>query len=310
MKLATIDIGTHSVLLLITEKNQSGAIISIADEATLTRIGEGMGSHNIFVTAGMERTLAVLKKYKTICDKHGVKKIIAVGTAAFRKAGNAKEFVAQVQKECGIAIEIISGEREAALTWRAASTDFGNDIVVVDIGGGSTEIIEYDRTMVRSCDGKKTKCISLPIGSVILTEQFCHSDPISDHDYKNLKSQITKALKNYRTIVPSYNRTLIATAGTATTLGAIQKKMTTYKHAEIHGSKLTLQELKKIIADLKSKTIAERKKIAGLEPGRADVILAGATLLEKIASHFSAKEITVSDRGVRWGLVYETQIES
>lgn len=305
MRIATIDIGTHSVLLLIVEKKSDGSLEVLADEATLTRIGEGMGSTNIFLPSGMARTLSVLSKYRILIDRHGVQKIIAVGTAAFRKAENAADFVKQVEKECGLFIEIISGEREAALTWEAASTDFGPDIAVVDIGGGSTEIISYDSTMVRSYDSKNLYCISLPIGSVILTEQYCHSDPVNEQDYKNLKKKIITVLKNQSTSVPAYQRTMIATAGTATTLGAIKKKMKVYHHNEIHGMKLSLAELKAIIADLKSKTIEERKKIVGLEPGRADVILAGSLLLKKIAERFGFKEITVSDRGVRWGLVYE-----
>ncbi|MBI5299549.1 MAG: hypothetical protein HY877_04560, partial [Deltaproteobacteria bacterium] len=144
-----------------------------------------------------------------------------------------------------------------------------------------------------------------PIGSVLLTEKCCRSDPISDVDYKNLIGAIEAVLKNHRTIVPSYHRTMIATAGTATTLAGIKMKMKVYKHQEVHGSKISLDDLKKIIAELKSKTIEERKKIPGLEPGRADVILAGSLLLEKITEHLGIQEITVSDRGVRWGVVYE-----
>ncbi len=304
MKLATIDIGTHSVLLLIAQKNPDGKIKVLADEATLTRIGEGMGSINNFLSSGMERTLAVLKKYKAICDQHRVEKILCVGTAAFRKAKNVADFVIQVKKETGIEIEIISGEREAALTWKAASTDFGSDIMVVDIGGGSTEVI--CPVSLRGGQWPTKQSTSIPIGSVLLTEKYCHSDPVSDADYQNICNVIEQTLPSPQ---PSPTRgegkRLVATAGTATTLGAIKMKMKIYHHNEIHGSKLSLAELKKIIADFKSKTIEERKKIPGLEPGRADVILAGSLLLEKIAEHFGFQEITVSDRGVRWGLVYE-----
>lgn len=295
MKLAAIDIGTHSVLLLVAEKKSSGKIDVLADEATLTRIGEGLGEGNKFKEGGMKRTLAVLKKYRALCDGQGVEKIVAVGTAAFRKAQNAGEFVRRAEKECGIKIEIISGEREAALTWKAASTDFGEKITVIDIGGGSTEIITPG-----------PRAISIPAGSVILTEKYCRSDPISNSDYQNICNAIEKSLtfSNFA-LRTSHSNTLVATAGTATTLGAIKKKMKTYKHAEIHGMKISLAEIKKIIADLRAKTIEERKKIPGLEPGRADVILAGATLLKKIAEHFNFEEITISDRGVRWGVAYE-----
>lgn len=294
MKLAAIDIGTHSVLLLIAEKNSSGKIDVLADEATLTRIGEGLWLSNHFAAAGMERTLAVLKRYRELCDQHGAEKILVVGTAAFRKAQNAAEFAAQVQKECRLEIEIISGEREAVLTWKAASTDFGEEILVVDIGGGSTEIITTG------------SAVSMPIGSIVLTEKYCHSNPISDSDYKKICAAVETHLSSLNAQHMSHDaQRLIATAGTATTLGAIKKQMKTYKHAEIHGMKISLNEVEKIIAELRAKTIFDRKKIPGLEPGRADVILAGATLLKKIAEHFNFQEITVSDRGVRWGLAYE-----
>lgn len=295
VKLATIDIGTHSVLLLITAKKDDD-LVPLVDEATLTRIGEGMGKANAFSVGGMARTLAVLKKYKKICEEHAVEKILAVGTAAFRKAKNAKGFVEQVEKECRIRINIICGEREAELTWKAASTDFGSDIIVVDIGGGSTEVMSSPE-----------QCISLPIGSVILTERFCHSDPISEQDYQHLVQAIEERVKsaNIRTPAHPHTRTLVATAGTATTLGAIKLKLKIYQHNQVHGMTLSMSELKNIIADFKSRTIEERKKIPGLEPGRADVILAGSLLLQKIAEHFGFQEITVSDRGVRWGLAYE-----
>lgn len=295
MKLATIDIGTHSVLLLITAQ-QAGKIVSLVDEATLTRIGEGMGAANVFSADGMERTLAVLKKYRGICEQEGVGKIIAVGTAAFRKARNANTFIQQVEKECRIRIKIICPEREAELTWKAASTDFGKDIVVVDIGGGSTEVM-----------GGPEQSISLPIGSVLLTERYCRSDPISEEDYRNLAKAIDHQLLSLdiQTYRHKHIQTLAATAGTATTLGAIKLKLKTYRHNQVHGTTLSMDELKNILADFKSKTIALRKKIPGLEPGRADVILAGSLLLQKIMEHLGFKKITVSDRGVRWGLAYE-----
>jgi len=296
MRLATIDIGTHSVLLLIVEKNPNGKIEVLVDEATLTRIGEGMSSNHVFLPPGMSRTLQVLNKYRILIEQQGIEKIITVGTAAFRKAANANSFINKVEKECGFKIEIISGKREAELTWKAASTDFGHNILVIDIGGGSTEVITGEN-----------QAISLPIGSVILTEKYCNSDPLSDPDYKRMCQAIDEKIApfNLNTWKLEHLSTLVATAGTATTLGAIKKQMKIYKHNEIHGSKITLDEIKTIIADFKSKTIEERKKIPGLEPGRADVILAGSTILEKIAERFGFQEITVSDRGVRWGLAYE-----
>lgn len=292
-RLAAIDVGTNSVLLLIAEK-KDGEIIALRDEAHITRIGEGVGKTHRFNEHAMDRTLAILKKYKKICDELGVQKIVTVGTAAFRKAANAAEFLERAKLECGFAIEIISGEKEAALTWEAASTDFGSDIMVVDIGGGSTEIITPG-----------LHAVSLPVGSVVLTEKFCHTDPISQPDFKNICDCIDSYLSSLKALPANAQLTLVATAGTATTLGAIQKKLKKYLHAEVHGSQLTLNNVGKILTELKSKTVEERKKIPGLDPARADVILAGAILLQKIARHFGFNSITISDRGVRWGLIYQ-----
>jgi len=299
MTRAIIDIGTNSVLLLIVDADKN----VLVDEASVTRLGEGLAQKPFFLSQAMKRTLRVLKKYSEICKQHRVLKIHAVGTAAFRKAKNTSLFVAQVKQECGFEIEIISGEREAELTWKAASSNFGKDIVVIDVGGGSTEIVWYDSTIVRSYSGKKLNVISIPIGSVVLTETFCHFDPVTKQEFQKLNEAILQQLQNQRTSVRAYQRTIIATAGTATTLAAIDLGLKEYRHAEVHGHKLSIARLEEIIADLKSKTVAERKKIPGLHPQRADVILAGALILQIFAEQSAATVITVSDRGLRWGLV-------
>ena len=257
-------------------------------------MGEGVSSSGQLKPEAIRRTLTVLKSYRLLCDQNGVQKILAVGTQALRLAGNAKTFLAEVKKECGFDLQIISGEREAELTWKAASTDFGADSVVVDIGGGSTEII--------SCDS----AVSLPVGTVVLTEQFCHSDPVTDQEFQDLKQEIKNQLSSHPVLSTRHSRTLLAVAGTATTLAAIHQKMHIYHHSQIHGSTLPLSSLRQIIQELKSKTIEERKKILGLHPKRADVILSGAVLLEQLAEKAGVSQITISDRGLRWGLAYES----
>ena len=252
----------------------------------------------------MERAVEVLKNYRSLCDQHHVKKIFAVGTDAIRRAENGNIFIQRVKKELGIDIQVISGEKEAELNWISCSTDFGPDLVVIDIGGGSTEICWCVRAPVRS-RVSEIKKISLPVGTVSLTERFCHSDPISGKDFQNLQRAITKALRSERTNWQTHERTIVATAGTATTLASIHQQLDTYQSEKIHGSSLTLAEIQKIILELKSKTIAERKKIRGLEPKRADVILSGACLLENFVRVSGQSTVTVSDRGVRWGLAYE-----
>lgn len=290
MKSAVIDIGTNSVLLLVVDRHGSPVI----DLATITRIGQGIAATEKFHPEGMRRTLESLRKYKTLCNQEGVANITVVGTAAFRKATNAVRFIDSVRQELGLNVEIISGEREASLIWKSCTQDFGENIVIVDVGGGSTEVVSHP-----------DHPISLPIGSVVLFEKHVTTDPISEEEYQNICDEIdlhTKLLEPFNNVT---NASLVATAGSATTLSAIHKKIAVYNHSQVHGSKLTRKEIEIMIAHFKNKTLAERKKIIGLEPGRADVILIGATILKKCTEHFGAETITVSDRGVRWGLMYE-----
>lgn len=289
MNRAAIDIGTNSVLLLISDEMGT----ALVDEATICRLGQGLATTGRFHLDGRTRTLDCLKKYKLLCKTHQVREIKIVGTAAFRKATDAKEFVQRVQKETGFSIEIISGEREATLVWKACVADFGENIAVIDVGGGSTEIIPSPNSG-----------ISLNIGSVLLFEKGVTTDPITDAEYVAICREIDQHLA---TLPPfsSKVRRVIATAGSATTLAAVHQKLSVYRHDQVHGTRLKLKEIETMIADFKSKTVAERRKIPGVQKGRADVILVGATILKKCVEKLGGDEITVSDRGVRWGLIYE-----
>jgi len=191
-------------------------------------------------------------------------------------------------------IDIISGEREASLIWKSCVTDFGSDISVIDVGGGSTEIITSPEN-----------CVSLNVGSVVLFERYVTTDPISDTEYQTICEEIDQHLSTLSSFPIKAACRAVATAGSATTLAAVQQKLKTYNHAQVHGAELRLTDIEAMIADFKSKTVAERTQIIGLEPGRADVILVGATLLKKCVEKLGAAKITVSDRGVRWGLLYE-----
>jgi len=304
MKIAAIDIGTNSVLLTIAEKSDDQIQI-IYEAANITRIGEGIRKTAIFKKEAMDRTILVLKEYKKRCEEHNVDKVYTVGTAGIRCAKNADEFVSMARKECNLDIDVISGEKEAELVFKAAEKDFGKDIIVIDIGGGSTELIYKEETGLR--------LQSIDMGSVYLTEESVTSDPINDEDFDRLISGIILSLSSSGSILSSpgltggshTKRQLIATAGTATTLAAIKLGLKEYNHSEVHGSRLSINDIEGIINDLRSKTIEERKKIPGLEPKRADVILAGALILREAMNKFGFQEVVISDRGVRWGLILD-----
>lgn len=306
--IAAIDIGTNSVLLLIVRPRADGTLEVLADEAHITRIGEGIGTGHAFLPAAMTRTLRVLEGYAARCRKHQAPQILAVGTSAFRRVTNAQPFIDHVERACGFTITVIPGEREAALSYLAASHDFGDDCLVCDIGGGSTEFIW------RAAPRHPITAISLPLGSVALHEHYCHSDPIDGVEYDQTRRAISAALRQHladgKMSGPSLSRDqhppqLVALAGSATTLAAMQLRLGTYNHWEVHGKVLTLPEIVALQDAMRTRTVAQRKTLPGLEPDRADVILAGTLILTETMQWLHYDRVTISDRGVRWGLVYE-----
>lgn len=305
-KIAIIDIGTNSVLLTIAEKERDGSLTTLAEEARITRIGEGLGLEQRFIPEAMSRTAKVIGEYDKICRSLEVDQIIAVGTAAFRKAVNAGDFIEDVEQRFGISIEVISEEREAELCF-IASQNFGNDLLILDIGGGSTDLIWHDHTQ----DGIKS--LSLPLGCVVLHERLVKSDPINDDDFARLQTYIQTELNNVQKLMGVSENTLpqkvperlVATAGTATTLAAMHLKLETYSHSDVHGTELNEEDIADFIRQLRDATVEERKKIPGIEPARADVILEGAMVLDETMKLFSYDIVTISDRGVRWGIIYE-----
>lgn len=306
MPFATIDIGTNAVLLLIGEKATDGRIKSIYEEAQLTRLGQGLGSLNKLHPDGMRRTLDTLKSYAATCAQHKAAPIIAVGTSAFRQAQNAPEFVARVKKKTGIEIRIISGDEEAELSFDAARAEFGDDIIVIDIGGGSTEFIWKKKMDAGSESGVTLETHSLPLGTVTLQENFGRHDPLDTQDVIEMEAAVLRLLAEIpkSAVQETTGKTMVGVAGTVTTLAAMALKLKQYDHAQVHGHVLTLVDIERIIGELLPLTIEDRKKFPGLEPKRADVIYPGAVILEEAMEHFGKDLVIACHHGIRWGLAY------
>ncbi len=297
MRLATIDIGTNTTLLLVAEA-WGGELRVLDERAEITRLGRGIGADGGLGRPGIERTLAVLTDYAAVARVHGAS-IHAIGTEGLRRAPNARDFLEPAARILGAPVEVIDGDREAALSFLAAQRSFPEEakgtVVVIDIGGGSTEVIvaRAERVEFRR---------SLPLGSVRLTEKHVRNDPATPAEAAAAIGEIARHLAS----VPfPASPTLIGTAGTVTTLAAMALALTSYDPARVHGHRLTLPALERQIDRLRASTQAEREAMAGLDPKRADVILAGAWILQQIALSAQATEILVSDRGIRWGLLFE-----
>ena len=296
MKLATIDVGTNTTLLLVAEAG--GEVTVLEDRAEITRLGRGIGQDGGLGREGIERTLAALREYAGLARKHGAT-IAAIGTEALRRAPNAQEFLGPAAAILGGPIEVIDGEREAALSFLAASRSFpaetAGTMIVVDIGGGSTEVII-------SRAGAVEFRRSLPLGSVRLTERHVHHDPASDDEVAAIVKEVDQALD---AVALPAGAALVGIAGTVTSLAAMAQQLRSYDPALVHGYHLTVEKLAGLVDDLRRSTQPQREKMPGLDPRRADVILAGACILREVAQRSGAHHVIVSDRGIRWGLLYE-----
>jgi exopolyphosphatase/guanosine-5'-triphosphate,3'-diphosphate pyrophosphatase len=298
---ATIDVGTNTTLLLVARAEPSGAITVLENRAEITRLGRGIGAGGALGAEGLARTLDALRAYAALARQHGAR-IAAIGTEALRRAPNGADFLAPAADILGVPVEVIDGAREAALTFRAATSSFPREaqagaMVVVDIGGGSTEIVIADR-------GRATWSRSLPLGSVRLTERHVRHDPPRPVEVDAITREIDEALA----VVPwpEARATLVGVAGTVTSLAAMALRLPTYDPARVHGYELDAAALDAELARLRAADQTEREHFVGLDPKRADVILAGALILRRIAAGARVASILVSDRGIRWGLLHET----
>jgi exopolyphosphatase/guanosine-5'-triphosphate,3'-diphosphate pyrophosphatase len=299
---AFLDIGTNSILCLIAECDESGHFRVLDDLAEITRLGQGVDRTRFIGRTGEERSSAVLRSYLDRCARLGVQEITAVGTSALRDAANSGEVLAHWQKHLGLQVRVISGAEEAACSFLAARRGLaldGQELLVIDIGGGSSEFIRGDAVGI-------SEAVSVDVGSVRLTERFLHSDPVTEDACRSMRLEIDRALAP---VAARWKRdqsalTLVGIAATFTTLVAVEKRLAQYSHSEVHGSRLSQDEVRRQIEVYQTMSNAQRKQIPGLHPQRADVILAGASLVERIMSLFDARQVIVSDQGVRYGLLH------
>ena len=300
MRVAAIDIGTNTVLLLVAEK-RDGKLVAVEEHATITRLGQGVDKTRVLAPEAVERTNACLDRYAEIVTRLGVQRTDVVGTSAMRDAGGGEAVRAHVEARFGVEARTISGEEEARLTFGGALSGLSlpeGRVVVFDIGGGSTEVVDGDRT-TRAI----TFAHSYDVGSVRLTERHVRSDPPSDDERAAVARTAEQA---FASVPPSVRGApVVGIAGTVTTLAAVSLGMSTYDPSRVHGHVLPLAELERVVAMLARVPLDERRSIAGLEPKRADVIVAGGLIAVAFLRHVGAPSVVVSDRGVRWGLAEE-----
>ncbi len=295
MPRASIDIGSNSVLLLVLADD--GA--ALHDEARVVALGRGLGERGLFRPDRMEAALEALRDYAATAARLGVEPaaIKAVATSASRRALNATTFAERVRKETGIVIRVISGEEEAALTWLGARQGLelpDGPVGVVDLGGGSTEIVVGERDVI-------SLRTSLEIGTVRLTDQLLEGGrgKVDPRALARLRASVDEVVS--AVVWPVLPRVLIAVAGTATTLAAMELGLPTYDGARVHGSRLSRAALRRWIDRLLQADPDERRALAAVSPERADTLLSGACVLDAVLSCSRRETLLVSDRGLRHG---------
>ena len=299
-RLAAIDIGTNTVLLLIAEVSENGVLSPVYQAQGVARLGKDVDKTGMLNPENMEKALRILREYKAIIADKRVSRVFLAGTSALRDTANRDEFLHRVKEALGWEIKVISGEEEARLSFLGAlsnKTGLRGRVLVVDIGGGSTEFV-WGHTLF--IEGRK----SLNIGSVRLTEQFFRHDPPSFEEVNKFSEYIRYYLNSLRMDVPMPDH-IVGVAGTVTTLTAMTLRQTEYDSKTIDGFKLSSQQVSELVRKMQAMPAKERLKLPGLYPGREDVILAGSMLLVEIMKTFRQKELIVSDRGLRFGLILD-----
>lgn len=298
MRCAGIDVGTNTALCLIADTDGQ-SVEAVEDHAEIVRLGEGLDQSGTLKPEAMARTLAALQRYVARIRELGCDHVMGVGTESLRGAANGHLFVNDATALLGSVgghFTVIDGEREARLSWRAVRAAFPSlrgTRTVLDIGGGSTELLVGDDEI----EG----VVSLPMGSVRLTERLLQNDPPTEAEtaalYQTVDAELAKA--------PAPRGTVVGIAGTVTTLAAMSLRITKYDADRVHGLTLSYDVLQNMTKMLGHTPVADRRRTPGLDPKRADVIYAGAVILERVLARAGADHVLVSDRGIRWGLVYE-----
>jgi exopolyphosphatase/guanosine-5'-triphosphate,3'-diphosphate pyrophosphatase len=298
---AAVDVGTNTVLLLVAERREDG-FHPLVERADITRLGRGVDRTRRLDPNAVRETVEVLARYAAEARALGVRAIACVATSAARDALNGADFFRAARASAGLVPEVVSGEEEARLVWVSAWRDFGGPgppLAVMDVGGGSTEFTWGDGPEPR---GR----VSFQIGAVRLTERVVETDPVGESGLARLRRAAREALAPLSGLGASPRPArLVAVAGTVTTLAAVRQALPRYDPEKVHGSSLSLADLEDLFERLGALTVAGRARLPGMEPRRADVILAGCAILAEALPLLGFDRLTVSDRGVRWGLLHD-----
>lgn len=298
-RVAIIDIGSNSIKFFIGEKGADGTIQTVLDENDIARLGEGLRETGKIGDEAMARNAEAVARFAQKAKDNGADTIVSVGTMALRSASNSADFLKKVKELCGVDVQIIPGEEEARLSYLAILSGMpvpDGDMIIFDTGGGSTEFIfGHGTTLVNR--------FSVNLGSIRITEKFFRDDPVAAGSVEAAIKEIDGEFASAG--VTGHPVQVVGMGGTVTSMGAVKHKMVKYDPNVIQGSTLTRTDIAGQVQEYSARTIAQRRELPGLQPKRADVILAGACILQDIIDRLGVDQLTISDRGLRHGLAFD-----
>jgi exopolyphosphatase/guanosine-5'-triphosphate,3'-diphosphate pyrophosphatase len=301
--LAAIDLGTNTVRVLVAEADPATGLVPRWADQVVARLGEGVARRGTLAPAAADRALATVRGYRDRARALGVAEVLLVATAAVRQARDGSEFVARLRAEPGICPRVVSGDEEARLTLLGATWGLGGTrgiVGLLDVGGGSTEVLVADGARVLAT-------ASLTLGVVQLVERFFVHDPVEPVELAACRAYVDGRLRDeaWPRIRPYRPTTLVATAGTPTTLAALDLGLRVYDPARVQGHRLSALAIARLTAWLAALPLAERARTPGLEPGRADVIVPGGIVLAAALAGLGLPAAVVSDAGLREGVLLD-----
>lgn len=298
-RIATIDIGTNTVLLLIADLDfESKSIRTIYNHQEIIRLGKGVDGERQISIEAIERLVDCLSRYQKFIQKYAVNMVRAVATSAVRDAKNQEAVLQAVWERCAIEIELLSGEAEAELTFQGAVAGWNKapePFLVIDIGGGSTELVlgEVDQIFEKA---------SIDVGSVRLTERFFEQcQPPSSESFEAARRFLAESFAKEISRFISGRESVVAVAGTAVTLAQRAQGLSSFENDKLHGYAMSYRQVEEILFAFKDQTVEDIAE-SGVEKGRADVITAGALILWEFMRIFGAKQVVVSTQGLRYGV--------
>ncbi len=297
---SVIDIGTNSLLYLMTERSDAGNINPIYQELYNVRLGKGLGKNKKIEDATLNHCIRILHKLKHLAVKQKAEKLIVTGTEVFRKAENREQSLHRIETETGLKVRILSHQEEAEASFLGAvkRNMIKEECWVADVGGGSSEIIFGQ-------DYQVIDYISFPLGAVSLTEEFFNTDPPSPGEISSLQNKVISDFR--KSALPGWipPRILIGVGGTITTTAAIYYKLKQYDPNIIQGKVLKFSHIDALLERLGRVSEKERKKIINFDPQRADIIIAGMIIVRSIMELGNFNSIIISDSGLRFGLAVQ-----